>query len=222
MKGAVRELRLSRAYGDAISNAGGVPVLSAEQNAEELAEVCDGLLLSGGDDLDPELFGETKLNASVKLDPARTKSEYALVDAFRRRKKPIFGICRGFQLLNVYYGGNLYQDMTVQTGWFHMVPHLLHEINCSRDSILYGLYGPTVKVNSTHHQGIKELAKGLRATAWSENGHLIEAWEHESEPVFGVQFHPERMTGIYKWEEMNDFSGLFVSYIDFVKKFMIY
>ena len=90
LKGAVRELRLSRAYGDAVSAAGGVPVLSAEQNAEELAEVCDGLLLSGGDDIEPELFGEAKLNSSVKLDPARTDNEYALIEAFRRRKKPIF------------------------------------------------------------------------------------------------------------------------------------
>lgn len=222
LKGAVRELRLSRAYGDAISAAGGVPVLSAEQNAEELAEVCDGLLLSGGDDIEPELFGETKLNASVKLDPARTDNEYALIEAFRRREKPVFGICRGFQLLNVYYGGSLYQDMTVQKGWFHMVPHLLHDITCDRNSILGELYGEQVQVNSTHHQGICKLGEGLRPTAWSENGQLIEAWEHEQEPVFGVQFHPERMTGKYKWEEMHDFSGLFAYYIDFVKKSMIY
>lgn len=222
MKGAVRELRLSRAYTDAVANAGAVPVIAGENDAKELAAFCDGLLLSGGDDIEPEYFGEKKLNASVKTDQERTKQEYALIDAFRERGKPIFGICRGFQILNVYYGGDLYQDMTAQKKWFHMIPHLLHGLTCEEGSFLFDLFGRTVEVNSTHHQGVRTLGKDLRALAYSENGALVEAWEHKEEPVFAVQFHPERMTGVYKWDNMTDFSGLFSYYIDFVKKTMLY
>lgn len=137
-------------------------------------------------------------------------------------RKPIFGICRGFQLLNVYYGGDLYQDMTAQKKWFHMIPHLLHDITCEEGSILHGLFGSTVQVNSTHHQGVRKLGGGIRPTAYSEDGGLVEAWEHMEEPVFAVQFHPERMTGRYKWDNMTEFSGLFSYYIDFVKKNMLY
>ena len=101
---APRQIHSPKAYGAALAAAGGVPLLTCEQCAGEMAELCEGLLLSGGDDVDPDLYGETILNDSVGPDPERTRFEVPLARAFLERGKPILTICRGFQLLNVLLG----------------------------------------------------------------------------------------------------------------------
>lgn len=219
LPGAARELRSPSAYSRAVAYAGGVPVLGCEQCAEELADICDGLILSGGPDIEPELFGEEVLNASVKCDEARTKYEYELLDAFIKRDKPIFGICRGSQIINVYLGGTMYQDLVEQKNWNHMVPHIRHEVEATEGSILYKLFGPKFRVNSTHHQALKDVAKDIKVTAYSENGQLIEAWEHEKLPIFATQFHPERLTNIMWDDRTPDFAPLFEYFINFVKEY---
>lgn len=190
---APRQIHSPKAYGAAIAAAGGIPMLTCEQCAEEMAELCEGLLLSGGDDVDPELYGETILNDTVGPDPERTQFEVPLARAFLERGKPILTICRGFQLLNVLLGGTLYQDLLEQKGWIHSNGKIRHDLYAEEGSILHALFGPVFKVNSTHHQAIKALAPGLRVTARSVEG-IIEGYEHESLPIFGVQFHPERLT----------------------------
>lgn len=216
--GAPRELRSPASYTRAVALAGGVPVIGGEQCAPELSEICDGLLLSGGPDIEPELFGEEVLNASVKTDPARTKYEYELIDEFLKQGKPIFGICRGSQVLNVYFGGNMYQDLVEQRNMNHMVPHIRHYVTANEGSILHRLFGASFRVNSTHHQAVKDLGKDIKATAFSEDGQLIEAWEHEKLPIFAVQFHPERLTNIMWDDRTPDFAPLFKYFIDVVEQ----
>ena len=185
---APRQIHSPKAYGAAIAAAGGIPMLT-----------CD-----------------TILNDTVGPDPERTQFEVPLARAFLERGKPILTICRGFQLLNVLLGGTLYQDLLEQKGWIHSNGKIRHDLYAEEGSILHALFGPVFKVNSTHHQAIKALAPGLRVTARSVEG-IIEGYEHESLPIFGVQFHPERLTGV-QWDSRTpDFKPFFERFIALVR-----
>jgi len=125
----------------------------------------------------------------------------------------VMGICRGFQLLNVAFGGSLVQDLPNAS--FHRseaLYGLTHTVTALRDSIHYRYYGEEFSVNSCHHQGVLRLGKSLRATAFSPDG-LVEAVEHESLPVFGVQWHPERLCGEYLRPDAVDGAPLFRYFI---------
>ena len=154
---------------------------------------CAGLLLTGGGDLDWTLFAPQNLG-SQPPDLERDQAELVLCRAFLSAGKPILGICRGMQLLNVALGGDLIQDLPLEVRPFHSREgqDLVHPIRCAMDSFLFPLYGPLFPVNSIHHQAVNRLGTGLRAAAWSESG-VVEALELPGRPVLGVQFHPERM-----------------------------
>ena len=215
---ATRDLWLNDTYAAAISAAGGVVVIPGERNPEDYADFCDGLLLTGGPDIEPEEYGETKLNDSVQCDPIRTAFEFPLTKAFISRGKPVFGICRGFQVINCVLGGTLYQDIVEQLGYVHFHPSILrHNITAEPGSILHRLFGREFKVNSYHHQAVKDLGKGLKVTARSIEG-IIEGFEHESLPVFGVQFHPERLTGSWYDGKTQDFAPLFEHFIKMTRE----
>ena len=174
-------------------------------DATQLAMQMDGLLLSGGADLAPELYGETLLqNADVDLvDPRRPALEFALVDAFRARSKPVLGICYGCQFLNVWAGGALLQDIELQ--WPQAIPHRAakagspetrHEIHIAPGSALSRiLETKSAEVNSFHHQGIANAAPQKKVVAQTPDG-IIEAIEFGSlqkgDWILGVQWHPER------------------------------
>lgn len=156
----------------------------------------DGLLLCGGDDVDPARFGEENAG-SQGIDSARDAAELALAAAYFSAGKPILGICRGHQVLNIALGGSLVQDIAPSLHPFHTrapadTDDKIHPIRTAAGSLLFRLYGPACAVNSSHHQALGRLGDGLTATAWSESG-LIEAMELPGRPVLGVQFHPERM-----------------------------
>lgn len=155
---------------------------------------CDGLVLCGGGDLESTLFGQED-RGSNPPDRVRDRAELRLFDAFFRARKPILGICRGMQVINVALGGDIIQDLPPEVRPFH-VPRgeedQVHPIRASEDSILSALYGPVFPVNSWHHQAVGRLGEGLRAIAWAEGG-FAEALEHRDRPVLGVQFHPERL-----------------------------
>lgn len=188
---------LNQNYAENVRRAGGIPILAVNNDcAEEYADLADGLLLSGGKDVATSLYGEEQKYDFVITDLQRDDLEWKLVKAFMDRKKPIFGICRGVQVLNVYFGGSLYQDIPDQLGGNH-AKGVCHTAELKEDSILGRLFGPSMEINSYHHQALKDLGEGLTATAWSDaNGHrIVEAVEHESLPVWAVQWHPERMTG---------------------------
>ncbi len=218
LSSGMRELRSPAAYTRAIAAAGGVPVIGGEQCAEELAEICDGLLLSGGPDIEPELFGETIYNDTVHCDGPRTKYEYELLKAFLAKGKAIMGICRGEQIINVYLGGTMYQDLAWQKGVYHSCYELRHKVVTEKGSIVQRLLGDEFNVNSTHHQAVKELAPGLKVTAHSKEDGVIEAYEHESLPIFGVQWHPERLTNIMRDSRTPDMAPLFTYFLEQVEK----
>ena len=208
---------MHQTYTQAIFNAGGIPMITCDVCAEEMADLCDGLLLSGGADMDPDLYGEEPLNDSVKPLPERTAFEKPLFEAFLKRGKPIMGICRGSQLINVCMGGTLYQDLLEQKGWVHMNGAIRHDVYAEEGSVLYKLFGKQFKTNSTHHQAVKDLASGFHVTARSIEG-IIEAYEHDTLPIIATQFHPERLTGILWDDRTPDYKPYFAYFVNLVKE----
>ena len=167
-----------------------------------------GLILAGGGDLDPALFGRPN-RGSRDIDRARDRAELALLDAFLGAGRPVLAICRGQQVANVWAGGDLIQDL----GPALVVRHqrqgdAVHPAAACPGSLLHRLYGPRFAVNSNHHQGVGRVGRGLAVTARSPDG-VAEALEHESLPLVCVQFHPERMTGALARRDTVDGGALF-------------
>lgn len=178
--------KLPAPYISALQELGAQAVVAeGNPNAEEF----DGLMLCGGGDPDPALFGQ-KNKGSYGIDPVRDRQELACIHSFLKAQKPILGICRGMQLLNVAFGGSLHQHL--QTARIHLAPgeEVFHPLQT--EGFMKKLYGRRCIVNSSHHQGVDRLGRGLIAVARSEDG-LVEALLHQRLPVLGVQFHPERM-----------------------------
>jgi putative glutamine amidotransferase len=190
-------------YPQRIAEAGGVPVLLTHGNGDSISSLVpllDGLLLSGGEDVHPELYGQDMQVDTCVISEVRDGFELALIHAFLPVQRPVLAICRGVQVLNVALGGTLIQDIPVQIGSVHhsqrrdsALPS--HEVRLQSGSYLAHCYSSEIlSVNSHHHQAVDRLGSGLRAVAWSEEG-IVEAVEHESHPyLVGVQWHPERLS----------------------------
>ncbi|NDP41678.1 MAG: type 1 glutamine amidotransferase [Aromatoleum sp.] len=167
---------------------------------EAYAEELDGLVLMGGSDVCPETYGEKALKPEWNGDRIRDDYEIALLRAFIARRKPVLGVCRGAQVINVAMGGTLYQDLGTQAPFaLNHRNWAIYEDNCHATSLVAGsslarLYpkGDLVKTNSIHHQAVKDLGGDLAVEAWSEPDRIVEAirWNGPSY-VFGVQWHPE-------------------------------
>lgn len=164
----------------------------------------DGILFAGGEDVDPSLYEEEKKYDSVHTDRARDDFELALLDSALERRLPILGICRGIQMINVKFGGTLYQDLKSETAieLDHRQPddrtRPVHTVTVTDpESQLAGTLQGSCRVNSLHHQAIKRLGRGLKVTAHSEDG-LAEAVEAADDYPFlmAVQWHPEEMASI--------------------------
>lgn len=187
---------LPETYTNAIAAAGGVPVILATVDnpdaARSVMEKLDGLLLSGGEDVNPAWYGEEVLNSTVEFDSVRDRSDSLLLAAALQAGKPVLAICRGSQLANVFLGGTLYQDIPTQLpGSLEHSGDRLHTIGLEPGSFLARAYGAdSLEVNSFHHQCVKDLGKGITVTARSEDG-IVEAWEAPG--ITAVQFHPEKM-----------------------------
>ena len=186
---------LSTNYTEAIAKAGGIPVVLPVVDdpalAESLLAKVDGIVFSGGPDLDPAEYGEGILNETVEVDAVRDRSDLLLARAALASGKPVLAICRGEQLMNVVLGGTLYQDLPAQVEG--VLPHrdTTHMIGVEKGSILYDLFGSdSLMVNTFHHQAVKDVAPGSSVTARSSAG-IVEAYENAN--VLAVQFHPERM-----------------------------
>lgn len=198
-------LFMTSAIWESIERAGGIPVIIpfdiSREEAERIDDLFDGYLFTGGPDVNPSLYGEEKLETCGKIVDCRDKVDTAVFDVAYKSKKPILAICRGYQLINVCLGGTLYQD--VPTQFSDKVVHTegpypnmaLHNIDIEEGTILYEIYGGKVgKVNSYHHQGVKELAPSLTVMCHSEIDGLIEAYSStERDFLVGVQWHPERL-----------------------------
>ena len=151
----------------------------------------DGLILCGGGDVAPYFYGEKNL-ASRDIDVKRDECEFALLESFVKEKKPVLGICRGLQVINVYFGGTLFQSLSTPK-IHYSVQDVLHEVECERDGFLGKIYGQKITVNSMHRQAICKLGKDLKISCKCAYDGVIEGAEHNHMPVFGVQFHPERL-----------------------------
>jgi putative glutamine amidotransferase len=210
-------ISLSEAYLRALVDAGGVPLVAACQpDRRYLAAAvarCDGVLLTGGEDIQPELYSAAvspALRATVKLvEPTRDVFELMLVREVFRQRKPVFAICRGHQMLNVALGGTLLVDLPTQHPgqlghrWLDRKCEPVHPITISPGSRLAGLLRATrIGVNSTHHQAINQVAELLIATARSTDG-VVEAMELSPAHagalpwLLSVQFHPERLVAAH-------------------------
>ncbi|MGQ3684495.1 MAG: gamma-glutamyl-gamma-aminobutyrate hydrolase family protein [Candidatus Loosdrechtia sp.] len=194
---------LYRDYSDAIIKAGGIPILlpliKEKNNALRLLKMVGGLLLTGGNDVSPERYGEKKHEKGSCVHPDKDISDFTLVQVAIETKKPILAICYGTQLINVTLGGSLIQDIPseVPSSIIHKDlenVHSTHSVKIKKDSLLYRITGTDcLYTNSIHHQAIKVLGKGLKDTARSADG-IIEAIEWDDYPfLLGVQWHPERM-----------------------------
>lgn len=218
------DVSLRREYVNAIVNNGGLPVLiPVNQEVEILMEtmnVCHGLLLTGGGDVDPEFYGGNKNSELIKnVDPARDSFEISLVKITLNQKKPILAICRGMQILNTALGGDLYQDLSLEVpgALNHQLEESLdnfHPVKVNKNTYLRKFLNEETIVNSNHHQAVKKIGNNLIVAAVSYDG-VVEAVQVTNDLwVVGVQWHPERL------DDGKIIPNLFSEFIDRASKFM--
>lgn len=191
-------------YIRALTRVGLAPVLvtpaHGHDDIDALLDTVTGLVLSGGEDVEPSRYGQEPVPELLDVNPVRDAMEWRVVDAVLDRGMPILGICRGLQLLNVYFGGTLYQDLPTQYDETlgHQQPgpwgEHHHRVRCEEGSRLHRALADCepLRINSFHHQAVKELAPDLECTARADDG-LVEGVESTAHDwVVGVQWHPER------------------------------
>ena len=199
-----RTINLQNMYNKAIEMAGGIPFVIPYTESDEIlthyAEMCDGVLFSGGCDIEPQKYGEEKKEKCGNIQLFRDKLELEFFKKAFQAKNPIMGICRGVQLINVALGGTLYQDIPSEIpseiAHRQTEPRTMpsHEVNILSDTPLMELIGKErMSANSFHHQSIKALGEGLEVMALADDG-IIEAIFYNGENyIFGYQWHPERL-----------------------------
>lgn len=207
------------AYAQAIWNAGGevifLPCNPDKSNVNQVVEILDGFLAPGGKDIDPNLYGEKKISECGKFRLLEDEYDMALIKEVVNHGKPVLGVCRGMQIINVLYGGSLYQDIFTQ--YSQEIIHTkvqegeetYHTVMIEEDSYLAKVLGETkdVLVNTSHHQSVKDVAEGFRVIARAPDG-TVEAMENEDASILCVQWHPERM------QDMEMYQMLIKDFVD--------
>lgn len=224
---AITHCRKIEDYRQAILHVGGeARIVDASMSIDQALAGTDGLLLTGGDDVAPERYGEPRHQAVVPDEAGRDEFEIGLVVAARERQLPIFAICRGIQVLNVACGGTLVQDIPSEVPGavehtLQSPPHqsysLAHEVWVDKDTLLAKILGDRLRdqdscdVNSRHHQAVKTVAPGFRVSATAPDG-VIEAIEDPAARFcLGVQWHPENF-----WRT-GEFRPLFEEFLEATK-----
>ncbi len=202
------KITINQDYVEAVLRAGGTPVLFPVTDDRErlgrLLDRVDGLMLTGGVDVDPAEYGEGKLACCGECSAPRDAMEFPLCAEALARRMPVLAICRGMQLLSCVLGGSLYQDLAEQFGTALVHPRYdaagdpVHTVTVRPGTLLSSITDKSLlDVNSRHHQGIREPGKGLRVSAVAPDG-LIEGIELPDAPfVLGVQWHPESLSDRY-------------------------
>lgn len=217
-----RMFSMGRNYVRSLIDAGAAPLLAPvtldERSLRDLYEMAGGVMLAGGADIDPALFGEARHEKTDGIDPDRDRAECLLARWAVADDKPLFGICRGIQSLNVALGGSLIQDIPSQ--WPTPLRHNGHYEGSARDQVLHTvriepgsrvaqmLAAAEAGVNSFHHQAVRRVAEGFVVTARADDG-IIESIEMPDKRfIVGVQWHPEEMS-----ESRADMMNLFVTFV---------
>ncbi len=216
---------LKRQYYEAVEAVGGIPVLLPNSRNHEttagLVDRLDGILFSGGEDVDPSFYGESRKAKNLQLAKERDTFELHLIKVVRERQLPVFGICRGHQVLNVGRGGSLFQDLSFRTeptidhaqggGGAYQVRH---GVNVQKGTRLYAIVkSEFLDVNTSHHQMVKSVAPGLLVNALSREDGVVEGLEDPLHPFWiSVEWHPEAMPK----EESS--VRLFTAFIEAAKK----
>lgn len=204
-------------YAQAVWAAGGEAVLLPcnpdKGNCKQVVEMLDGLLAPGGHDIDPQIFDEERIESCGAFTRYEDEYDMELIKEAVKQGKPVLAICRGMQVVNALYGGTLYQDIPTQ--YSEEIVHSrieknverFHTVTIEKDSHLAKILGEIkdVVVNTSHHQAVKDVAKGFQVTAKAPDG-IIEAMENEDASILCVQWHPERLQDMemYRWL-MKDF-----------------
>lgn len=210
-------------YINAVEKSGGVPIMiptnTNKENIRRQIEAVDGIIISGGGDINPVLFHEEPIEKSGNIHPDRDIFDLEAIKVAIELNKPILGICRGLQAINVALGGNIYQDLSMIKN--HFIKHNqdtkaylgTHYVDIKENTRLYNILGNKALVNSYHHQSVKNLGKDLEAVAYSSDK-VVEAIERKGDLfVVGVQWHPEMMV-----EKNENMLKLFEVFIEESKK----
>lgn len=216
---------VNNAYSEAVIAAGGIPFLLplVENNLEDdYLDLLDGIIFSGGEDVSPIFFHEEPIKGLGAVDSRRDSYEFKLLEIIKRRKIPILGICRGEQVINIAFGGTVYQD--IDTQYENSLGHhpgeierddLYHSIIIEKNSTLYKIFEKEkIFINSFHHQSVSKIGKGLKITAKSVDG-IIEAYESENMKnhyIMGIQWHPELL-----YKKYPQFLKIFENFLEEIK-----
>lgn len=196
--------KVSIYYSQAVLVAGGLPFLLplcnySKDALTELVKTFDGFIFSGGQDVNPKLWNDEPLNHITQINNERDSFELELFKLATELKKPILGICRGAQLMNVFFGGSLYQDIFIEAN--AQLSHIqklrynepIHKVTIKKDSIMHKTFGDEIWVNSYHHLAVKKLADKFKCTGQASDG-IVEMYESkDTDFLLGVQWHPEML-----------------------------
>lgn len=220
------KLYINNGYYEGVINAGGLPVILPVTKdidcVNSLIDEFDGFLLSGGPDVDAKYWHERNYVFNGEISPYRDEMEILIAREAVNRNKPIFGICRGAQVINIALGGTIYQDIYAQIKKDSLEKHSqqapkwypTHNIHIEEGSKIYKSHAKsTIRVNSFHHQAVKDVAPGFKVSSRCEDG-IIESIEHETCTfAVGVQWHPELM-----WKKDRTFLKLFEDFVESCRK----
>lgn len=197
-------LRVFAEYSDSVISAGGIPIIIPVTTDREVLDsyigMIDGLIITGGYDVDPIRYNEEPHKKLEGISKIRDDYEFYLMEKAENEKKSVLGICRGYQVINVAFGGTLYQDISLVENSY--VKHrqeaacedVTHSVDIEKDTILFNIFGAKALVNSFHHLAMKDVASGFKVSARSKDG-IVEAIERDDENlIMGVQWHPECLT----------------------------
>lgn len=175
----------------------------------------DGLILPGGGDIDPKLFGQ--LNKGTRFfDPVLDRLQMTILNAFVLDKKPVLGICKGMQMINIYFGGDMIQHLAASGQHEYIEKDQLHVTTARKGSFLEKLYGERFVVNSAHHQGVDSPGQGIEYIQFAPDD-VVEGLKHSYLPIIGVQWHPERLCFDHRRQDAVNGAALLEYFINLLR-----